>query len=118
MTYTQQHKALETQREAGQLVEQLCTAASPQQHASAARALVTFCGKQKSGKEWSDAGGRAGVPAAALVQAAMIADSAFQAKAVWALGRLVDDHQENQSTAGAAGAIAVVHAWTEPVCCR
>ena len=106
------HPALQmqaVQREAELLVGQLRAAASPQQQASAARALVAFCEKQQYGKEWSDAGGRAGVPAA-LVQAAKIVDAALQRQAVKTLGSLVDCvyAPENQSAAGAAGAIALV----------
>ncbi len=65
------------QREAELLVAQLRAAASPQQQATAARKLVAFCAKQKYGKEWSDTGGRAGVPAA-LVLAAKIGDAALR----------------------------------------
>ena len=93
------------QREAEQLVSQLRDSAFPQP--DAARLLVTLCGDQKLGKEWSDAGGRAGVPAA-LVHIAKIADAALQEESVVALGRLVSQHPENQSAAAAAGAIGVL----------
>jgi hypothetical protein len=89
------------------LVGQLRAAASPQQQASVVRSLVAFCGEQKYGKEWSDAGGSAGV-LEALVQAAKMDDAALQIEAVTALGILIFSHPENQSAAAAAGAIALI----------
>ena len=89
------------------LVRQMRDAASPQQQASAAHALVAFCAKQEYSKEWLDAGGRAGVPAA-LVQAAKIADAALQTDAVSALGNLLANHSANKDAAAAAGAIPLI----------
>jgi hypothetical protein len=96
---------LTLQREAEQLVSQLRDSAFLQP--AAARLLATLCQAQKFGKEWSNAGGRAGV-AAALVQVAKIADAALQKTSVDALGYLVFQHHKNQSAAAAARAIDVL----------
>ena len=55
------------EREAMQLVRQF-HAAPIRQQAHAATKLVEFCSRQPHGREWQDAGGRAGV-VAALVSA-------------------------------------------------
>jgi hypothetical protein len=95
------------QHVAGLLVVQLRDAASPQQLASAALALVDLCEKQRWQSEWQDAAGMAEVPAS-LVRAAKIGDAAFQRSIVRAFGHLVKDHEENQSAAAAAGAIPLL----------
>ena len=92
--------------QAQSLVAQLRAADSDHQQATAARALVDFCSTQKYSKEWQDAGGEAGVPAA-LVQAAKLVDIALQTKALTTLGEFVAGHSANRSAAAAAGAIPV-----------
>ena len=92
--------------EAVQLVRQFHTA-PPQHQAHLATALVKFCSRQPQGREWQDAGGRAGV-VAALVQAVKICDTALQINAVRALQVLISNHDDNRSAAAAAGAIPLL----------
>ena len=91
------------EREAAKLVRQF-HAAPPRQQAHVATTLVEFCSMQPQGREWQDAGGRAGV-VATLAHAAKSSDAALQQQAVAALGCHIYRHHDNQSAAAAAGAV-------------
>jgi len=91
------------EREAAQLVRQF-HAAPFRQQAHVDKTLVEFCCRQPHGREWQDAGGRAGV-VVALVQVLKMGDTSHHWNVLFELWQLMESHHHNQSAAAAAGAI-------------